>query len=282
MNQMVVQTLQGLGFPSLAVLIVSAVWFLLFREHPRVRAIGLGLILAGAIVWAYQLAFGGFAFPPRESGHWIPYLAGVVAVVGCLQRSRLGRQVTNLVLSLGTALIFFWSQIPGSPMALLWIVALSVVLFVGTILLQTLIEDRCSGAELALSLALSAGAGAIAIFLGGSAVLGQISAALGLMLGMLAILAFFFNATIGTVVPLVYLFIFACLLLSGSLFAQLPWLTTILLWIAPWPLLLGQRTDRPRISGRTKALLIRIIGVVALLAIALGSAFLLSPPSSDF
>jgi hypothetical protein len=281
MNQMVVQTLQGLGFPSLAVLIVSAIWFLLFREHPRLRAIGIGLILTGGIVWAYLLAFGGLAFPPRESGHWIPYLAGVVALVGCLQVVLLGRQLTNLILSLGTALIFFWSQIFGNPMTLVWIAALTIVLFISTVLLQTIIEDRCSGAELALSLALPAGVGGIAIFLGGSAVLGQISAALGVMLGILAILAFFFNATVGTVVPLVFLFSFGCLLLSGTLFAQLPWLTTILFWIAPWPLMLGQRTDHPRISRRAKALLIRIIGVVALVAIALGSAFLLTPPSSD-
>jgi hypothetical protein len=281
MNQMVVQTLQGLGFPSLAVLMVSAVWFLLFREHPRLRAIGIGLILAGGIVWAFALAFGGLVFPPRESGHAIPYLAVVVALVGCLQIVGLGRRVTNLILSLGTALIFFWPQISGSPMTLLWIVALTIVLFISTILLQTLIEDRCSGAELALSLALSAGAGGIVIFLGGSAVLGQISAALGVMLGMIAVLAFFFNAAVGTVVPLVYLSIFASLLLSGSLFAQLPWLTTILLWLAPWPLVLGQRIDHPRVSSRAKALLIRIIGVVALVAIALGSAFLLVPPSSE-
>jgi hypothetical protein len=281
MNQMVVQSLQGVGLPALAVLIASAVWFSIFGKHSRLRAIGIGSFLAGGIIWAYLLAFGGFAFPPRESGQWIPYLAGVVALVGCLQGIWLGRQVSNLVLSLATALILFWSQISGNPLALVWIIALTIALFFSAILLQQVIEDRCSGAELALSLALSAGAGGIVIFLGGSAVLGQVSGSMGAILGVIAVLAFFFNATVGTVLPLVYLFIFACLLLSGCLFAQLPWLTAILLWVAPWGLVIGQRWDQPKISRRAKALLIRILSVIALVATAIGSAFLLTPPSSE-
>ena len=281
MNQMVVQCLRGVGLPALGALIASAVWFGIFRAHPRLRAIGIGLILAGGIIWAYLLAFGSLAFPPRESGQWIPYVAGLVALVGSFQFFRLGRQVSNLVLSLGTALIFFWPQVFGNPLTLVWIIGLTILLFVSTILLQRVIEDRCSGAELTLGLALSAGAGAIVIFLGGSAVLGQISGSMGVVLGVIAVLAFFFNATVGTVLPLIYLFVFSCLLLSGCLFAQLPWLTAILLWVAPWGLLFGQRSEKPRISQRGLALLLRVLGVVALVAIAVGSAFLLTPPSSE-
>ena len=179
------------------------------------------------------------------------------------------------------ALIFYGSKVPENPLALVWIAALTIAMFISTILLQKVIEDRCSGAELALGLALSAGAGGIAIFLGGSAVLGQISGSLGVILGVIAILAFFFNTTIGAILPLIYVFIFGCLLLSACLFAQLHWLTAILLWVAPWALILGQRSDHPRISRRVTALLIRMIGVFALVAIALGSAFLLTPPSSE-
>jgi hypothetical protein len=281
MNQMVVQSLQGVGLPSLAVLIASVAWFGVFRKHPRLRAIGIGLIFAGGIIWAYLLAFGGLAFPPRESGQWIPYLAGAVALVGCLQGIWLGRQVSNLVLSLGTALIFFWSQVSGNPLTLVWLIGVTLVLFLSTILLQQVIEDRCFGAELSLGLALSAGAGGIVIFLGGSAVLGQVSSSIGVILGVIALLAFFFNVTVGPVLPLVYLFIFGSLLLSGCLFAQLPWLTAVLLWIAPWGLVIGQRLDHPKISSRAKALLIRMLSVIALVAIAIGSAFLLTPPSSE-
>ncbi len=167
------------------------------------------------------------------------------------------------------------------PHGLLWILAITVVLFVSAILLQQMIEERCSGAELSLGLALSAGAGGIAIFLGGSAVLGQISGALGLILGVVAILAFFFNATVGPIVPLIYVMIFGSLLLNGCLFAQLPWLTAILLWITPWALLFGQRSDQPRLGRRAGALCLRLIGVVIMVAVALGSVFLLAPPSSD-
>jgi hypothetical protein len=281
MNQMVVQSLLGVGWPAVAVLIAGALWFVICREHPRVRAIGIGLIIAGGIVWAYQLAFGGLTYPPREPGQWIPYLAIIAALVGCLQCFRLGRQPWNFALSLATALVFFWSQIPGNLLVLLWVLALTILLFVSTILLQQLIEDRSSGAELALGLAITAGAGGVASFLGGSAILGQISGALGLMLGAVAVLAFFFNATVGTVVPLIYLLVFGTLLLSGCLFAQLPWLTAILLWVAPWALIFGQRSDQPRISRRAGVLGLRILGVVILVALALGSAFLLAPPSSE-
>jgi hypothetical protein len=233
------------------------------------------------MVWADQLAFGGLTCPPREPGQWIPYLAVIAALVGCLQCFRLRPRPWNFALSLATALIFFWSQISGNLMVLVWVLGVTIVLFVSTILLQQAIEDRCSGAELALSLALSAGAGGVASFLGGSAVLGQISGGLGLMLGVVAVLAFFYNATVGGVLPLIYVFVFGSLLLSGCLFAQLPWLTAILLWVAPWALIFGQRSDQPRISRRAGVLLLRVLGVVVLVALALGSAFLLAPPSSE-
>ena len=281
MNQMVSQVLTGVGFPAAAVLIVAALWFALFRGHPRVRAIGLGWIVACGIALAYYFAFGGFTFPPRETGHWIPYLAAGAALLGCFQFWR-ARPVWSLVLSLVTALTFYWAQIFGDLHVLLWILAIAVVLFVSAILLQQIIEERCSGAELSLGLALSAGAGGIAILLGGSAVLGQISGTLGLILGIVALLAFLWNATVGPVVPLIYVMIFGSLLLNGCLFAQLPWLTAILLWITPWALLFGQRSDQPKLGRRAGALCLRLIGVVILVAVALGSVFLLAPPSSDF
>ena len=281
MNQMVIQSLQGVTWPAVSVLIAGAVWFFLCREHPRVRAIGIGFIIASGIVWAYQLAFGGLTYPPREPGQWIPYLAVIAALVGCLQCFRLGRQPSNFALSLGIAFIFFWPQIPGNLLALVWVVAVTIILFVSAILLQQVIEDRSSGAELTVGLALAAGAGAVTSFLGGSAILGQISGALGLILVAVGILAFFFNATVGTVVPLIYLCVFGTLLLSGCLFAQLPWLTAILLWVAPWALIFGQRSDQPKITRRAGALCLRVLGVVLLVGLALGSAFLLAPPSSE-
>ena len=280
MNQMVSQSLTGVGFPTALVLVVGALWLALFRRHARVRAIGIGWIVAGGICLAYLLAFGGFTFPPREAGHWIPYLAGGAALIGSLQFWT-ARPVWGLILSLITALAFFWAQIFGNAQILLWVLAFTVALFLSTILLQQIVEQRCSGAELSLGLALVAGAGGIAIFLGGSAVLGQVSGALGLVLGMVAVAAFLWNTTVGPVVPLIFVVTFGSLLLNGSLFAQLPWLTTVLLWISPWVLLFGQRRDQPKIAGRAGTLGLRMIGVVIMVAVALGSAFLLAPPSSD-
>ena len=280
MNQVVIQSLTGVGFPTLAVLVASALGFAVCREHPRIRAMLLGLFIAGGIVWAYRLAFGGFAYPPREPGHWLPYLAAVAALVGCV-RLWIWRHFWSFVLSIGTAVIFFWSQLSGNALVYLWIAGLTLLLAASAALLQ-IIEDRCSGAELSLGLALAAGLGGVALFLGGSAVIGQISGAFGLMLGGVAVLAFFWNATVGPIIPFIYVFVFGSLLLVGCLFAELPWISAILLWLAPWPLLFGQRSERPHWPSRAGALVLRMLGVVILVGLALGSVFLLVPPSSDF
>src|SRR5258708_26448275 len=192
MNQMVVQSLLGVGLPAIAVLIAGALWFVLCREHPRVRAIGIGLIMAGGIVWAYQLAFSGLTYPPREPGQWIPYLAIIAALVGCLQCFRLGRQPFNFALSLATALIFFWSQIPGNLLVLLWVLALTIVLFVSAILLQQFIDYRSSGAEFVSGLAISSGSGGGGGLFGWACGGGPITGARPSLVGALAGLWLFF------------------------------------------------------------------------------------------
>jgi len=280
MNQMLIQSLTGVGFPALFVLVLSALCFWLFKEHPRLRGTGIGLITAAGIFWAYDFASGGITYPPRETTDWLPYIAVVGALVGCI-RFWMWRHFWGAALSLGTALTLFGYQINGNAGAVLWTLGVTLVLAVSATLLQ-LIEDRCSGAELSLGLAVAAGSGGIAMFLSGSAVLGQIAGAVGLMLSGIAILAFFANATVGSVLPFIYVFAFGSLLLEGCLLAGLPWISGVLLWIAPWTLLFGKRTERPKLLSRILALGLRMIGVVVLVCAALAVVFLLVQPSADY
>jgi hypothetical protein len=280
MNQMVLQSLTGVGQPALFVFVTSALGFWLFKEHPRVRAVLIGLIAAGGIAWAYASATGGIIFPPRETTHWIPYIAGVAGIAGCI-RLWFWRHFWAAIVSLGTSLTFFGSQLTANTGVLLWILGMTLVL-TGTTTLFQLIEDRCSGAELSIGLALAAAFSGFALFLSGSAVLGQISGAIGLLLAGVGILAFITNATVGLVIPFLYIFVLGSLLLSGCLFAGLPWISGVLLWIAPWSLLFGQRIERPRLFSRLGALLIRVIGVAVLLGLALASVYLLAQPSTEY
>lgn len=280
MNQMVLQSLNGVGQPALFVFVVSALCFWLCKEHPRVRAVLIGLAAAAGIAWAYSSATGGIVFPPRETAHWIPYLAGVAGVVGCI-RLWFWRHFWAAVVSFGTSLTFFASQLTANSGVLLWILGITLVL-TGTATLLHLIEDRSSGAELALGLALTATFSGLALFLSGSAVLGQISGAVGLLLAGVGFVAFIANATVGLVIPFLYVFIVGSLLLAGCLFTGLPWISGVLLWIAPWSLLFGQRIERPRLFSRAGALLVRMIGVAVPVGLALASVYLLAQPSTEY
>ena len=280
MNQMVLQSLAGVGKPALFVFVASTLCFWLSKEHPRVRAVLLGLIGASGIVWAYSSATGGLVFPPRETTHWIPYIAGVAAVAGCI-RLWFWRHFWGAMVSLGTGLTFFGSQIAANTGVLLWILAITLALTTTATLLD-IVEDRCSGAELSIGLALAATFSGVALFLSGSAVLGQISGAVGLLLAGVGVLAFVANATVGAVIPFLYVFILGSPLLGGCLFSGLPWIAGALLWLAPWSLLFGQRIERPRLFSRAGALLIRLIGVVVLAGLALASVYLLAQPGTEY
>jgi hypothetical protein len=138
--------------------------------------------------------------------------------------------------------------------------------------------SRSTPAEILLGVALTAGFGGIALFLGGSVVLGQICGALGLFLAGLTVLIFFLPlAHLGPVIPLFYVLVFGSLLLNGSLFSDLPWPTSGLLWLAPFGALIGARPGAP---GRNQIvrLLVRGVFVLVIVGLAFVALFLITPP----
>jgi len=76
-------------------------------------------------------------------------------------------------------------------------------------------------------------------------------------------------------------FVFGSLLLNGSLFSELPWLTAGLLWIAPFGVFAGT----PAISidkGRSVRLLVRGLIVLVIIALAFVALFVIAPPGAEY
>jgi hypothetical protein len=71
------------------------------------------------------------------------------------------------------------------------------------------------------------------------------------------------------------------LLLNGSLFSDLPWLTAGLLWIAPFGALIGAPTTP---GGKRRNILLLVRGLIVLLVIALAfvALFLIAPPGNEY
>src|SRR4029077_7752143 len=86
-----------------------------------------------------------------------------------------------------------------------WLVAITLILFATSRLIEREGGLRSTSTEVLLGMAFAAGFGGIALFLGGSAVLGQVSITFGLLLGGLTVLTLFLVPNqLGPVIPLIY------------------------------------------------------------------------------
>jgi hypothetical protein len=159
-----------------------------------------------------------------------------------------------------------------------WLVAITLILFATSRLIERAGGLRSTPTEILLGMALAAGFGGIALFLGGSAVLGQICNTFGLFLAGLTVLAFFLPpAQLGPVIPLIYVMVFGSLLLNGALFSDLPWATAGVLWLAPFGVLIGPPASSAG-GNRHLRLLLRGLIVLAIVGLAFVALFLISPP----
>jgi hypothetical protein len=246
----------------------------------------IGLIVAGCFVFSYGVTFGGIAFPPREATHWLPFVAVGAAVCGAMLQftTGFGRSAVRLIAALATAWTVLQLQIFGRWPFLIsieWLVAITLILFATSRLIEREGASRSRPIEIILGIALAAGFGGIALFLGGSAVLGQICGALGLFLAGLTVLIFFLPpAHLGPVIPLFYVLVFGSLLFNGSLFSDLPWQTSGLLWLAPFGALIGARASSPG-QNQIVRLLVRGLIVLVIIGLAFVALFLIAPPHSN-
>ena len=282
MGSLIGQGIVGIVLPALLALILNGLVLRAAALAESRKWPFIGLIIAGCFAFSYSVLFGGIAFPPREATHWLPFIAVGAVVFGTILQftSGLGRSVVRLIAALATAWTVLQLQIFGRWPLLIsveWLVAITLILFATSRLIERAGGLRSTPTEILLGMALAAGFGGIALFLGGSAVLGQICNTFGLFLAGLTVLAFFLPpAQLGPVIPLIYVMVFGSLLLNGALFSDLPWATAGVLWLAPFGVLIGP----PASSGgnRNLRLLLRGLIVLVLVGLAFVALFLISPP----
>ena len=284
MGSLIGQGIVGIVLPALLALILNGLVLRAALTEGRKWPF-IGLIIAGCFAFSYSALFGGIVFPPREATHWLPFIAVGAVVFGTILQftSGVGRSVVRLIAALATAWTVLQLQIFGRwplPISVEWLVAVTLILFATSRLIERAGALRNTPTEILLGMALAAGFGGVALFFGGSAVLGQICNTFGLLLAGLTILTFFLPpAQLGPVIPLIYVLVFGSLLLNGLLFSDLPWATAGLVWLAPFGVLIGP----PASSGgnRNLRLLLRGLIVLVLVGLAFVALFLISPPHGN-
>jgi hypothetical protein len=286
MGSLIGQGISGIVFPAFLALILNGLVLKTSRLAENWRWPLVGLIIAGCFLFSYGVAFGSIAFPPREATHWLPFVAIGAAICGAILQltTGLGRSVVRLIAALATAGTVLQLQIFGRWPFLIsieWLVAITLILFATSRLIEHEGASRSTPAEILLGMALAVGFGGIALFLGGSVVLGQICGALGLSLAGLTVLNFFLRPPhLGPVIPLFYALVFGSLLLNGSLFSDLPWPTSGLLWLAPFGALIGARASAPG-GNQIVHFLVRGLIVLILIGLAFVALFLIAPPHAN-
>jgi hypothetical protein len=286
MGSLIGQGLVGIALPTVLALILNG----LVLKAPTLTESRkwplIGLIVAGCFVFSYSVIVGSIAFPPREAAHWLPFITIGAVVFGSMLQFTGGvaRSIVRLIAALATAWTVLQSQLFGRWPLLIsveWLVAVTLILFATSRLIERGGAARSTPTEILLGMALAAGFGAIALFLGGSAILGQICGAFGLVLAGLAVLTFFLApAHLGPIIPLIYVLALGSLLLNGSLFSDLPWPTSGLLWIAPFGVLIGPPAT-PLGKNRNVRLLVRGLIVLFVIGLALVALFLIVQPNSN-
>jgi len=285
MGSLIGQGIVGIVLPALLALILNGLLLKAAALTENRKWPFIGLIVAVSFAFSYSVLFGGIVFPPREATHWLPFIAVGAVVFGTILQftSGIGRSLVRLIAALATAWTVLQLQIFGRwplPISVEWLVAVTLILFATSRLIERAGALRNTPTEILLGMALAAGFGGVALFFGGSAVLGQICNTFGLLLAGLTILTFFLPpAQLGPVIPLIYVLVFGSLLLNGSLFSDLPWATAGLFWLAPFGVLIGP----PASSGgnRNLRLLLRGLIVLVLVGLAFVALFLISPPHGN-
>jgi hypothetical protein len=284
MGSLIGQGIVGIVLPALLALILNGLVVKAATLTENRKWPFIGLIVALSFAFSYSVLFGGIVFPPREATHWLPFIAAGALIFGTVLQftSGIGRSLVRLIAALATAWTLLQLQIFGRWPFLIsvgWLMAITLILFATSRLIEREGGLRSTPTEVLLGMAFAAGFGGIALFLGGSAVLGQVSVTFGLLLGGLTVLTFFLPPPqLGPVIPLIYALVFGSLLLNGSLFSDLPWPTAGLLWLAPFGVLIGPPA---RSSAANRNLLLRGLIVLAVVGLAFVALFLISPPHGN-
>ncbi|HZC36000.1 MAG TPA: hypothetical protein VE242_10320, partial [Chthoniobacterales bacterium] len=211
MGSMIAQALIGVVLPALLALVLNGL-VLRARTFSENRKWALiGLVVACCFAVSYGTAFGGIAFPPRDATQWLPYTAIGSLLFGIILMLTSGavRSIARLVAALGTAWTILQLQFGRWPLfvSLEWLVAITLFFFATPRLIERFGDSRST--EVLLGMTLAAVFGGVALFLGGSALVGQICGAFGLVLAGSALLTLFKSPShLGPTMPLVFVLVF--------------------------------------------------------------------------
>ena len=238
------EQLMGVFAPAALMLVLAIGGLRLTATGARHAMLGIGA--AAAFALACSMALHGLPFPPRETGHWIPILAAAGALGGLLAGvlPEAGAWAVRILLSAGVAWVLTaprrqhaWKE---GATAWIWLLALTLLLAGGWALWDRLAR-RPGAMRFGTATGLAAGLCAIIFLFAGGARDGQISGALGLILGVVALAGFVWHGrTVGPGLAGAGAVGFFALLVNMTLYAELPPAAALCAWAAPlvvaaWP-----------------------------------------------
>jgi hypothetical protein len=275
--------LLGVGLPALAALILAGLVAGTTRLRNRLSESSLAFALALSFGLAIWLTLGGIVFPPREASHWLVYLCLAEGLLALLLAAP--QPVISLLVWVGGSVLAAWTSLQyltteNSPNVVWAIVGGAVVAITGG-LFQSLVVPRRTVSETLLGFAVTAGIGAVTIFFGGSATLGQLCGTFGLIFAAAFLVLLAFNRQLGQPVSFLYWTLLAALLLNATLFAGLSWIPAILLWVAPFALAAVPRFQTSGFGRRIGSLVLSGLAAAVIAAIAFIIVYVAAGPNSE-
>ena len=230
-----------------------------------------------AAYWVAHLSQLGLAWRPNDIVQWLPWIAGI-AGLAAVGESLIGRQGGRWLVRIVAAASVAWIllrplMLQGMPLAKqlagLALIALAIVAMWAN--LSRLTAHR-RGPLLPLSLAVVVVGSSLVLAMSGTAIMAQLSGPLIAALGVLFLLSWRYGDALelqSLAGPLSVILVAQWVI--GLLYADMPKLSLLLLWLAPAALMLTQ-IPRLRRSGRVVAYVMHL----ALIALPLSGAVGLS------
>jgi hypothetical protein len=243
----------------------------------------LGPLAIGLAYLSGQLAITGWVpFPPSDTTNWLPYFSLAAALLGAAcalrtisvwARALIFAAVCTGALRLLLKPKFQYGWSPGEGW--LWVACLVFALVLLAMILDALGKGTATALEMPAFLLIPCAGAFGALILSGSILLAQFAAVLGAaVFGTLAFTAR--KVALGRGIVPVFSLLLGTLLASGYFFAELPATSAVLLAFAPVLALVPIGTASKLLAFGTRAALVSLPILVALVL-----AFRSSPPLSD-
>ena len=283
MNGLQQALLLGVGLPALAALILAGVIAGLTRLQNRFSESGLAFALALSFGLAIWLTFQGIVFPPREASHWLVYLCLAEGLLALLLAAP--QPVISLLAWVAGSIFAAWTSLhylaTGNSSSIVLVIVGGAIVAISGGLFHSLVAPRRTAAETLLGFAVTAGVGALTIFFGGSATIGQLCGTFGLIFAAAFFALLPFTRRLGQPLSFLYWTCLAALLLNATLFAGLSWIPAVLVWLAPFGLAAVPRFQASGLGRRIGSLILSGLAPAVIAGIAFIIVYLAAGASSE-